>query len=34
MSDPPRTVRRLRVALVGVSMLCALLVLVTVAAIA
>ena len=33
MSDPPRTVRRLRVALVGVSMLCALLVLVTAAAV-
>src|SRR4051812_168025 len=33
MSDPSRTVRRLRVALVGVSMLCAFLVLLTVAAI-
>jgi hypothetical protein len=33
MSEPSRTVRRLRVALVGVSMLCALLVLVTIAAV-
>ena len=33
MSEPPRTGRRLRVALVGVSMLCALLVLVTIAAV-